>query len=298
MKHDMTPAAVALGTFDGLHLGHMAVIRAALAASGTTPEALLFDTHPLEALRGQAPPALLTAAQRLDMLEALGVRGVTVRFAEIRDMSPETFVRAILRDRLGASRVFCGGNYRFGRGGAGTAETLTALCAREGIAVSTVPAVLWGGALISSTRIREALSRGDVPEANAMLGRRFGYAFPVAHGDARGHSLGFPTANQHFPAGFCIPRHGVYASTATVGGRLYPAMTNIGVRPTVDGTRARSETHIFGFSGDLYGISVPVALLRFVRDERRFDSLDALIRQMTCDRAVCEQICKEEGVCL
>lgn len=277
--------SVALGSFDGLHCGHMAVLRSAMrsASDGMQPLALLFDRHPLAVLYGQSPPMLLQTELRERILREMGFRIKTVSFAAIRDCEPETFVRDVLINDLRAGVVCCGYNYRFGRGGAGDAALLRELCARYGIEAHIASPVSRHGEPVSSTRIRRALESGDLPAVREMLGRPFAFFGEVIHGSENGRALGYPTANQLYPAGLAAPRFGVYASTVSVDGAEFRAITNIGVRPTVEDDTLLSETHILGSDNDLYGQSITVSLYRFIRPERKFDSLSDVFCQVRRD---------------
>ena len=265
---------IALGTFDGLHAAHRAVLRGATAV-------LLFDQHPQSLLQGQAPPQLLSNAQRAARLRAFEL--LHIPFEEIAALPPEVFFHKILRKCFGATALRCGHNFRFGAQAAGDTALLQTLCAQHGLRLAVVPKVMYQGQAVSSSRIRAALQQGQIEEANAMLGRAFGYDFKVVHGQRMGHALGTPTLNQHFAPGFVVPHFGVYASRAFVGGTWRPSLTNIGRRPSFAQDELRSETHIPGFSGDLYGQRVPVRLLRYLREERRFDNLEALKAQIQLD---------------
>lgn len=276
------PKIIALGTFDGLHRGHMRVLLTA-AQSGMRPFALLFSEHPASVLRGEAPPLLLTAGQRDAILQKNGITPLTVAFSDIMHLSPEAFLEDVLQGRFSATALCCGENYTFGRDGAGDAQTLRALCRARGIPLFVAETETYAGAPVSSTRIRAALQNGEIEAANAMLGRPFSYAFPVVEGDKRGRELQFPTINQLFPDAFIRPRYGVYASRTCVDGTYYPSVTNFGVRPTVGTQSLRSETHILGFSGDLYGQSPEVELLAFLRGERAFASFDDLQTAIAAD---------------
>ena len=265
---------IALGTFDGLHAAHRAVLRGADAV-------LLFDQHPQHLLQGQAPPKLLT-----DQVRELRLREfelLKISFEEIAKLCPEAFFHEILRGRFGATALRCGHNFRFGARAAGDTTLLRALCEEQGMRLSVVPKIVYRGEAVSSSRIRAALQQGQIKDANAMLGRAFGYDFEVVHGEHIGRVLGTPTLNQHFPAGFCVPRFGVYVSRAFVDGKWRPGLTNIGRRPSFARDALRSETHIPGFSGDLYGRRIPVRLLRYLREERRFEDLEALKGQIQED---------------
>ena len=289
--------AVALGSFDGLHKGHLSVIACALACRerGLLPVVLLFDRHPLQVLTGQAPPALLQPALRDAMLREIGAQTRVISFAAIKDLACETFVREILCGQLQAGAVCCGENYRFGKGNAGDTATLQALCSANGATLSVASSVLQDGLPVSSTRIRDAILAGDLPAANAMLGRAFNYRLEVVHGSKRGRLIGAPTINQHFPADFVIPRRGVYASTAIVDGVEYPAVTNIGLRPSFESDDLRSETNLLGFDGDLYGQEIEVRLFAYLREETKFDSMAALGAQIRTDAARSLEVFEKRG---
>ncbi len=269
---------VALGTFDGLHLGHRAVLEKAISEGKKrrlVPIALLFDEHPKKLLCQSAPPELVTEAEKKRMLHEMGFTLVTASFAELHNMTAKDFLMKIYCT-LGVRAISCGYNYHFGKGALGNTDILKSECEKLGIALFVAPKQRFEGEAISSTRIRALLENGEIKKANAMLGREFSYCFEVVSGDRRGRLLGFPTINQFFPDNFVRLRRGVYASKVCISNVWHPAVTNIGVRPTVDGESFRSETCIFGFSGDLYGLQVEVRLLDFLRDERKFDSLEAL----------------------
>lgn len=283
--------SIALGTFDGLHRGHMQVI-SLTKQNGFTPCALLFDRHPASLLRGAAPAALITAEKRNELLASAGVTPLTVSFEEIRDMSARVFFEEVLLKRFSAVSVCCGENYRFGKGGGGSPEVLRALCAQYGVALHVADTVEYKGAPVSSTRIRAALQNGAVEDANAMLGRPFSYAFEVVAGDRRGRKLNFPTINQFFSENFIHPKYGVYASRVCLDGTYYAAVTNFGIRPTIGTKTARSETCIFGFSGDLYGTCPEVELLSFLRPEQKFDSITDLQAAIAADSRKAREIFK------
>ncbi len=289
--------AVALGSFDGLHKGHMSVIACALSMKecGLVPLALLFDSHPMLALTGQAPPEILQSAERERLLTEMGVNFKYISFKEIMNLTCREFFEEILLKRLNAAAVCCGWNYRFGRGNEGGCHELSELCDEFGVELHISDHVDLGGEPISSSRIRLAVEQGDIPLANAMLGREFSYSAPVVSGYHRGHLLGAPTINQRFEPDFVRPRKGVYASFTTVGGVRYPSVTNIGLRPSFENEDFRSETCIIGFSGDLYGQVIKVSLLDFIRDEQKFGSVEALIAQIALDAARAKEIFEKRG---
>ena len=290
--------SVALGVFDGVHLGHRAVISAARnvqAGSGAAyPLVTVLSLTDVPKAGGR----LLTAEQEQACAETLGVdEWLCVPFEAVRGMSPEAFVSEILHRKLNARVVTCGYNFRFGKGGAGDAVTLKALCEPLGIDVRVVPAVEREGTSISSTAVRRALEQGDPEQAMRLLGRPYAVAFPVCEGNHIGGGWGVPTLNQPFPDGFVCPRFGVYASLVVLGDKEYRAITNIGVHPTVGGTAVpQAETHIFGYEGDLYGQTPSVKLIRFLREERRFDSVDELRAQIAADCDTAEALFRgDEG---
>ncbi len=288
----MKQQVLALGNFDGLHCGHRAVLQTALdcaCALRQRPAVLLFDRHPREVLTGVCPPMLMTEAEKRRRLQDLGFEVALISFEQIRDLSPAGFLDLLQTD-FAPSALCCGNNYRFGAKAAGNVETLRELCPEKGIAVHVAPDVLFHGAPVSSTRIRVLLENGDMESAGRMLGRPFSYTFPVIDGDKRGRVLGFPTANQRFPEHFVQPRRGVYASKVCLKRVWYPAVTNIGVRPTIGTPDCRSETHILGFDGDLYGKPLEVHLLRFLREESDFGTLDALKAQIAADAAAAKAL--------
>jgi riboflavin kinase/FMN adenylyltransferase len=290
--------AVALGSFDGLHKGHMSVIACALSFKecGLIPLVMLFDSHPLKLLANKAPAEILQPELRAEILESRGVDSFVVSFKEIKDLSCREFVTEILLDKLNAGAVCCGSNYRFGKGGAGDVNELKALCDEFGIEIKISPEITFGDFPISSTRIRQAVESGDIPLANAMLGREFRYKYTVVSGDQRGRLMGAPTINQHFGKNFVIPKKGVYASVTVVDSTEYPSVTNIGLRPSFENEDLRSETCILGFSGDLYGKDIEVRLLQYLRGEMKFDSMEALGAQIKSDAEASKEIYKR-GEC-
>lgn len=285
---------MALGTFDGLHLGHKKVL-----LSDTTEYdekiALMFTEHPQKTLSGDAPGELITDAKRNALLKKWGYTPEFLNFGEISNLSPEEFVDEILIGKYNATALCCGFNYRFGKGAKGDAAILKQLCAEREIKLTVCGEVEFDGAPVSSTRIRECLKKGDIKTANKMLGRYFSYDFPVVHGDARGRILGSPTINQFFSDNFTVAEYGVYASFTIVNGKKHISVTNIGVRPTIDGvSEKRSETNIVGFDGDLYGQNIEVFLVEKLRGEMAFKSLDELSARISADREKATEIIKKE----
>lgn len=266
--------AVALGAFDGLHIGHRAVIQAAVE-SGRTPVVFTFRNNPAEHLGGECR-YLTTMEERLAIFESWGVEAVVMPdFGAVAAWPTERFLN-VLRFGLHADVVSCGADFRFGKFAAGDAAWLARSCAQRGASLHVVDTVCYKGERISATRIRGAIERGEMADAAAMLGRPFGFAFEVVHGNHIGRTIGTPTINQHFPEHFILPRFGVYASRVHIGGKVYCGVTNVGVKPTVGSDRALSETWIPDFKGDLYGKQLRLELLGFIRDEKKFANLRAL----------------------
>jgi len=286
----LSGSCVALGLFCGLHIGHAAVIKRTVelaCVDGLTPLVFTFTaaegSHPGK----ESMSDLLSFEATCHTLESYGIRGmVCPDFEQFREFSPERFVREILTERLGAARVVCGEDFRFGKGAAGDIETLRELCAQVGIIAEALPPVRYDGQTVSSRKIRRLVERGAMQTAHRMLGSPFSIDFEVVSGRQLGRTLGLPTINQAFPLGFTIPRFGVYETTVSVGERCYQGITNVGVKPTTGQPHSPlCETHILGFEGDLYGQRVTVRFLEFVRDERKFESIEELQAAVLADIA-------------
>ena len=281
--------AVALGLFDGVHRGHCAVIGKAVEGKkqGLLPTVLTFAVTDVVPKSKKEFRRLISDSEKMQRMEALGVELVVMpNFQTIMLMKAEEFVDEILHQRLRAKVVVTGEDYRFGRGSEGDVSLLEKLCANYGIRVEVVPELMDAGQPISSTRIRECLKRGDVPGANRLLGYPFGFDFTVVYGKQIGRTIGIPTINQEFPLDFILPKFGVYESYVEVYGKHYPAITNIGVKPTIDGERLPlAETHIIGVDDNLYGENIPVRLVRFLRPEKKFENIDSLTAAIRADIA-------------
>ncbi len=282
-KEIFSGAFVALGTFDGLHMGHRAVITSE-KSEYERKLALMFKEHPQVSLTGCHPGILTTPEKEKQLLSEWGVEAEYIDFNEISSLSPEEFVDNILVKKFNATSLACGFNYRFGKGAQGNVEILKRLCAEREIKLTVVEEIDYKNEPVSSTRIRKALDEGDMQSVNDMLGRIYSYDFEVRHGDERGRILGSPTINQFFIKDFKVPQFGVYASYTVIDGKRYISVTNIGVRPTIGNSEKRSETNIIGFKGDLYGKHPEVFIVKKLRGEMIFNSLDELSEQIAADR--------------
>jgi riboflavin kinase/FMN adenylyltransferase len=282
-------ASWALGNFDGVHRGHHAVLAAAHAARPDAPlAALTFEPHPREYFRPGDPPFRLTLLPaKAAQFGALGCAFVlALPFdATLAAMPAEAFAREILHEGLGAKHLCCGADFAFGHRRGGDVSFLARQAEGLGIGLTVVPPVTDEDGPISSTAIRRLLQDGYPERAAVKLGRPWEIRGPVSHGDKRGRTIGFPTAN--VPLGRQLePARGVYAvQVALADGRLVPGVANIGARPTVGGTESRVEAHLFDVAEDLYGQEVGVRLLHFLREEKRFPGLDALVAQIALDAA-------------
>ncbi len=299
MSEKIKGTAVALGYFDGIHIGHKAVLEKALSLAkekGLTPAVLMFDEHPRKVLSGRVPPMLTDERMKSRLLREMGFTLYDFPFRDSMNMEPDEFAREVLLKKLAARAVVCGYDYRYGKDGKGNAHSLERDLRDEGVEVVSLSGIKQGEDIVSASKIRELIAEGDLRRANVMLGRVFSYDRVVERGDALGRRLGFPTINQTFPEDFILPKYGVYASVTTLDKKQYPSVTNIGIRPTVGGTQVRSETCILGFSGDLYGKNAEVGLLDFIRGEMKFASLEELTqavkRDMEKARLVYDEVMK------
>ena len=269
----------ALGFFDGVHLGHQALLSECVGLAkemGAQTAAITFENHPQSLFRADVPPLLTTLADRVRLLGRYGMEKVIAYpvTEAVMGMHWEDFLRALL-DR-GAVGFVCGDDFRFGRRGEGNAQKLKDFCQARNLPCVIVPEQTLEGVRISSSYIRRQIETGDMATAVRYLGHGHMLTGTVVTGRKLGHRLGFPTANIELPEGVIVPRHGVYACRAFVGEKSYMAVCNVGSRPTVQGHQVRTETWLLDFSGDLYGKRVTLEFLRFLRPEQRFESLEIL----------------------
>ena len=294
---DTTPAAeiprgavIALGNFDGVHRGHRAVIEAALRmarARNSLALAMTFEPHPRDFFSRGTPQFRLTdEVDKLRLLAGTGLDGaVVMTFDQKRAATPaQEFIHHDLIDRLGISGITVGYDFHFGKGRSGSPTLLQAEAPKLGIDVHVEPHFDVGGQAVSSTAIREAISDGRIGDANAMLGYPWFVTREVVHGEKRGRDLGYPTVNMRLDPN-CALRHGIYAVRVGRGQQRIDGVASFGRRPTFDNGAPLLETFLFDFTGDLYGAVLDVALISFIRDEAKFDSVEALISQMDDDAA-------------
>lgn len=281
------PSVVTVGVFDGMHLGHRALLERLLQRArelDCDPVVFSFREHPDALLKGSAPPPLTTIDERLGILEALGCAATILApfTEELRDSTAKDFARGVLVDALDCKSLVLGFDSAICRRREGTLERFAELGVELGFSAERVCPVEVAGVPVSSSRIREALETGELELANRFLGRPYRLAGEVIHGERRGRSLGRPTANL-LPPPLCLPENGVYATSATIGGRTHPAVTNVGTRPTFQaGSRILIETHLLDFHGDIYGQELTLDFRHRLRDEQRFESagdLEAQIRR-------------------
>jgi len=273
----------ALGFFDGVHLGHQALLkecRRLAEQNGCAAAAVTFTTHPDGLVFGKAPALLNTTEDKARILSAFGMADVlALPFDETLMRTPwAEFLEALIA--LGGAGFVCGDDFRFGAKGEGTAEKLAAFCKERDLPCAIVPEQVLDGERISSSRIRACLEQGDLNQANRLLGHPMMLTGTVQTGKQLGRALGFPTANLVFPEGLIVPRFGVYACGVRIDEKVHYAVANIGTRPTVDGEGVTIEVHLLDFDGDLYGKEVSVAFYKFLRPEKKFASLEELQREI------------------
>ncbi len=289
MSYEKKGSAVALGTFDGIHRGHRAVLKAAIA-SGHRPVAVTFSAPP------KGSPCILTVSDKLSYLKEMGFEEVLIfEFEEIRDMPPAEFLN-MLKARLSPKMFCCGFNYRFGKNAEGDTAALSDYCLKNGIELRVSQPVTEGGRIVSSTAVREMITSGEIEKANRLLYKPFGFSAAVSSGDHRGRLLGFPTVNQRPPEGIVLPRFGVYAARVLLDGVSFGAVTNFGIRPTYEVKSPLAETFIFGASGDFYQKNIRVSFLKFLRPERKFSSPEELTAAIDNDKKSAEEVLKNREI--
>ena len=258
--------AIALGDFDGMHLAHKTVVTGA-------KNVIIYCVNNKFSLLQKS------------IFEKRYPNAVFADFEKLKNMSGEDFINDILLGELGAQMLLCGYNFRFGKNAGWSALDLRSYLEERDVWVRILEHLDYNGEPINSTRIRDCLKNGRIKEANDMLGYNFTFESPVESGDQRGRTIGFPTINQKLPEGLIVPKFGVYESRVEIDGKMFKAFTNIGIRPSFRLDEPISESHIFGYNGDLYGKSVRIELIRYLREEKEFSSIDELKEQLENDKS-------------
>ena len=282
-----TKTIYALGFFDGVHLGHQALLRACRERADRHTAAVgvvTFAQHPESLVLGAAPKLITTCEQRRQLLTDYGAQRILeLPFnRELMQMPWQDFVQMLVT-RQAAAGFVCGSDFRFGYRGEGTAEILQKHCAAAQIPCTIVPEQTLDGTVLSSTCIRGLLENGDILQVNRFLGRNYSLSGTVVAGRQLGRTVGVPTANICLPEGVVCPKLGVYACLATVDGKTYPAVTNIGSRPTVGGHQVRAESWLLDFEGDIYGKQLQLRFFEYLRPEEKFPTMDALVAEIRKD---------------
>ncbi len=286
---DVSPCAVALGNFDGVHKGHQELISRTVEkarAKGLKSAVFTFSNHPKSFIPGgKEIKNIVYSEEKTFLIEKLGVDYLfSIKFdEEIQNTEPADFVEKLLVNQFKASEVFCGFNYRFGRKAAGNVDLLRECGKRLGFSVNVIEPVVVDGEVVSSTLIRGLIKSGEVDECFKYLGRNYDIGGDVVVGNRLGKSLGFPTSNIMIDENMVTPPNGVYVTYCIYNGIRYPSITNVGVKPTVGTFKKNVETHIFNFNRELYGKHIKVEFLKMIRDEVKFANTDELSAQIARD---------------
>ena len=286
--------SLALGNFDGVHIGHQKLILSMIETADKTelrPSMMIFENHTKSFVFKNGPRLINSNSQKNKFLEKLGVKTLyTMRFDdEVMTLSPRDFVSTLLYEKLNCRAITVGPDYRFGHKAKGDVEQLLALSKELGIDTQIIQPVYHNDILVSSTRIREHLTDGEIIEANKLLGRPFAIIGEVIHGKGLGKKLGVPTANIRPKDKYVIPKKGIYMTYTVIEGKSYPSATNIGVNPTFDEVDLKIENHIIGFDKQIYGKEIEIFFLEYVRPEKKFDSIEELKKRMLEDIRYVEQ---------
>ncbi len=281
--------AVALGQFDALHTGHTEIIKSTIkyaSENGLKSLVYLFVNDPTEVISGKSQRAVNTLEKRLEILEELGVDIVVAQEfnKEFMALSATEFLYEYIVQKFGAEYVAVGFNYRFGKNGAGDTEFLKDECQKKNIKIEIIPEISLCGDRVSSTRIRREIENGNMETVKILMGRYFSLKGEVIKGNQIGKTLDFPTANMDMPSFQVVPKLGVYISRVLIGGKKYPAITNVGKRPTVEDGESFIETYIDEFSESIYGDEIEVEFLKFIREINKFESLNKLKEQLDTDK--------------
>lgn len=287
----MDSYSVALGIFDGVHLGHQYVINKALSYKkhGLKSAVFTFSVEDMMFKHGKRLQYIIDNQSKLDIIYSMGVDNIVCpNFNEVHNMSGEDFAKDILHKQMNAKTVICGKRFRFGKGASCDTFDLQAYGSKYGFNVEIVQPILFQGNLVSSSSIRELILKGDIKTANKLLGHNYSINRPVVHGNELGRTIDIPTINQCFADRQIIPKFGVYSSSTIIDNKVYSSMTNIGVKPTVSKDNIPiAETHIIGFCGNLYDNIIKVSLKDYIRPEKKFNTIEELKNAIKHDIEMC-----------
>lgn len=280
--------AIALGNFDGIHIGHQNLIKRMIEISkinNLIPSVLIFENHTKSVTSNTFPSLLSNNEQKLYILNKLGVENVyLMKFSEnVMKLSPHEFINKILIDKLNCKSVVVGYNYKFGYKASGDTDTLKTICSEKGIIAEIVSPVYYEDKIVSSTLIRSLITYGKIDIANKLLGRFYTIKGEVVHGKGIGTKLGFPTANIKLTDNFVIPKNGVYSTLTTIGDKTYKSATSVGFNPTFQEKSLKIENHIIGFNDLLYGNIIDISFVEYIRPEISFDKVEDLVNRMIED---------------
>lgn len=296
LKRLFSSSAVTLGNYDGIHRGHSVLIRHLKEAASlkALPSVLITYSPNPAAVLGKNPNhrAIYSERKKEEILQEFGIENlIRIRFTrEFSEIHAPDFVRMILKETVHASHIVIGFNHFFGKNREGDYQFLKKISEKSGFVTEEIPPVFYNEEQISSSKIRQCISEGNIKKANCFLGRDFSISGRVVSGDQKGREIGFPTANLSLPEGIIVPGNGVYSGYIKIQNSMLPAMTNIGTRPTLNGTELRIESHIIGFQGDLYGTDLEVYLAEKIREEKKFPSFNDLKLQLEEDRKKTEYL--------
>ncbi len=277
----MVKTALALGTFDGVHKGHYAVLKAA-AKTQYKSVAVAFELPPKMYIQNKNI-AINTPKEKEVLIKGLGINRVDfLNFKKVKNIEPEKFLKYLVK-KYNPAVISCGFNYHFGKNGRGSIVLLQEFCNENNIILKVADPVLDKGCTVSSTYIRELLSGGNIIRANELMCRPFSFTGKVIKGDKRGRTIGFPTINQNYPKNLINVKHGVYKTKVLINGKEYLGVTNVGLRPTYATKKTTAETHILNFNGNIYGQNATVQLLEFIREEQKFSTINELKNQIEND---------------